>query len=103
MKIPQTFVVDKKNLEKKMLKLLKEYSSKKGILKGLSPEDVKERYSEFISSDYYKRVWRLYKRDPFTIEVMERYFKGISYDDAMKIIDYAKERKSKFLEGLADL
>jgi len=107
MKIPNVFISGEKSLDSKTRNLLRKKDRYRSF-GDISQDDIKEIYSEYINSGYYKKAWKLHKKDPLSIEALERYFKGtryenIRYEDALRIIEYAKERKDRFLEGLADL
>ncbi len=45
----------------------------------------------------------LKKKKKFTVENVQGYFKELSYESALKIVEYEKEQRDRFLEGLADI
>jgi predicted nucleic acid-binding protein len=89
MKIPNIFVPEK-DLEKKILELVEE-SRKKNVI---SSKEVKNYYQKFINLKENKK---------FTVENVQEYFKELSYESALKIVEYEKRERDRFLEGLADI
>jgi len=92
MKIPKTFVPDK-NLEEKTKRLVWGPSKKKS----LSYQEVKSYYWKFAT---------LQRDKDLTAEYVHDFFKEISYEDVSRIIEYGKvekEKRDRFLEGLADI
>lgn len=89
MKIPEIFVPER-DLEGKTLELV-EGSRKKG---GISLQEVKDYYQKFVNLEEKKK---------FTVENVQDYFKELSYESALKIVEYEKRERDRFLEGLADI
>jgi len=89
MKLPNIFVPEK-DLEKKTLELVEESRKKSAI----SLQEVKNYYQKFIN---------LKEKKKFTVENVQGYFKEISYESALKIVEYEKRERDRFLEGLADI
>lgn len=89
MKLPNIFVPEK-DLEKKTLELVEE-SNKKNVI---SLQEVKNYYQKFIN---------LKEKKEFTVENVQDYFKELSYESALKIVEYEKRERDRFLEGLADI
>lgn len=90
MKIPKIFLPEK-DLEKKTLELAEKSNKKNGI----SPKEVETYYWKFINVRE--------KKKKFTVENVQGYFKELSYESALKIVEYEKEQRDHFLEGLADI
>lgn len=92
MKLPKTFIPEK-NLEQKTKDLVWGNSKRKE----LSYQEVKSYYWKFIT---------LQRDKDCTVEHVHDFFKGLSYEDALRITEYGKvekEKRDKFLEGLADI
>ncbi len=110
MKLPSLFVPEK-SLEKKTLQLTKgqrKTFQEEDTSSKISPEVTEKYYWKYINSDYYKNIIYYARgkpnmKNPFTVEKLRGYFKKITEEDALKIIEYNKIRSDRFLEGLADI
>lgn len=83
MKLSKMFISGK-DLDPKTLQLLEGYVNRK--------IDVNAYHQKFLEQKKF-----------FTVENLQDYFKNLSYENALEIISYEKERKDRFLEGLADI